>query len=174
MAQNYTGIYANTLTMASFDDSQYDGVPITQGVPVRLYYRVLPGQEIAFGNGSSSLGGVRTSKLVYLDPYDNQATPAKIECTYRLLYVDANKVRMTVLKEDVISNVNTAPTAWTDSVQAQAAYLPETSGMTVGAYAYLCIEFTPTKTVAGQAWETNNSKIQLPITVYTLANASGQ
>ena len=90
------------------------------------------------------------------------------------MYVDANKVRTTVLKQDVLSNVNTAPTSYTSDVQAQSAYLPETVGMTVGAYAYLCIDFTPSATVSGQTFSTANSEMQIPITVYTLANASGQ
>lgn len=168
---NYTGIYADTLLPTNFDDAQFDGITIQAGVPVRMYYRVLPGQEVAFGSGSSSLGGVRTAKLMQLNPVDAANNP--IDGTYRLMYVDANKVRTTVLKQDVISNVSTAPTAYTSDVQAQSAYLPETVGMTVGAYAYLCIEFTPTATVAS-TWSTANSKMIVPITVYTLANASGQ
>lgn len=51
---NYTGIYSDTLLAGSFDASQFDGVKITAGIPVRLYYRVLPGQEIAFGSGSNN------------------------------------------------------------------------------------------------------------------------
>ena len=169
---NFTGIYADTLLANSFDDAQFDGIAVQAGVPTRLYYRVLPGQEIAFGSGSSSLGGVRTAKLMQLLPKDSNNDP--IDGTYRLMYVDANKVRTTVLKQDVLSNVNTAPTAYTSDVQAQSAYLPETVGMTVGAYAYLCIEFTPSVTVSGQTFSTANSEMQIPITVYTLANASGQ
>ena len=168
---NYTGIYADTLLPAHFDNAQFDGIKIQAGVPVRMYYRVLPGQEIAFGSGSSSLGGVRTAKLMQLNPKDSN--DAAVAGTYRLMYVDANKVRTTVLKQDVISNVATAPTAYTSDVQAQSAYLPETVGMTVGAYAYLCIEFTPTATVEGN-WSAANSEMIVPITVYTLASASGQ
>lgn len=168
---NYTGIYADTLLPANFDDSQFNGIKIQQGVPVRMYYRVLPGQEIAFGSGSSSLGGVRTAKIMQLNPKDS--TDAVVNGTYRLMYVDANKVRTTVLKQDVLSNVSTAPTAYTSDVQAQSAYLPETVGMTVGAYAYLCIEFTPAAT-SENTFSTANSEMIVPITVYTLANASGQ
>lgn len=169
---NYTGIYADTLLPSGFSDvTQYDGIAIQAGVPVRVYYQVKPGQEIAFGSGSSSLGGVRTAKLMQLNPVDAANNP--IDGTYRLMYVDANKVRTTVLKQDVISNVSTAPTAYTSDVQAQSAYLPETVGMTVGAYAHLCIEFTPSATVAS-TWSIANSKMIVPITVYTLANASGQ
>lgn len=51
---NYTGIYSDTLLAGSFDASQFDGVKITEGIPVRLLYRVLPGQEIAFGSGSNN------------------------------------------------------------------------------------------------------------------------
>ena len=169
---NFTGIYADTLLATSFDDAQFDGIAVQAGVPTRLYYRVLPGQEIAFGSGSSSLGGVRTAKLMQLLPKDSNNDP--IVGTYRLMYIDANKVRSTVLKQDVLSNVNTSPVAYTSDVQAQSAYLPETVGMTVGAYAYLCIEFTPSATVSGQTFSTANSEMQVPITVYTLANASGQ
>lgn len=168
---NYTGIYADTLLPTNFDDAQFNGIAIQAGVPVRMYYRVLPGQEIAFGSGSSSLGGVRTAKLMQLKPVDAANNP--VTGTYRLMYVDANKVRTTVLKQDVISNVSTAPTAYTSDVQAQSAYLPETVGMTVGAYAFLCIEFTPSQTVQS-TYSTANSEMIVPITVYTLANASGQ
>lgn len=174
MANAYTGIYAKTLTAKDFDASEYDGIAVTAGIPVRLYYRVLPGQEIAFGNGSSSLGGVRTAKLMYLDPHDDDTPSNAVTGTYRLMYQDANKVRTTVLKEDQIANVNTAPTAWATDVAAQAAYLPETSGMTVGAYAYLVVEFYPDTTIAGQSFDIDATNIQLPTTVYTLANASGQ
>lgn len=168
---NYTGIYADTLLPTHFDAAQFNGITIQKDVPVRMYYRVHPGQEIAFGSGSSSLGGVRTAKLMQLNPKDSEGNA--VSGTYRLMYVDANKVRTTVLKQDVISNVATAPTAYTSDVQAQSAYLPETVGMTVGAYAYLCIEFTPTKTVEA-TWSTENSEMIVPITVYTLASASGQ
>ena len=168
---NYTGIYSDTLLAGSFDASQFDGVKITEGIPVRLLYRVLPGQEIAFGSGSSSLGGVRTAKIMQLNPKDN--TGAAVAGTYRLMYMDANRVRVTVLKQDVIANVAGAPTSYTADIQAQAAYLPETVGMTVGAYAYLCIEFTPAATSANN-FAIAQSQMQVPITVYTLANASGQ
>lgn len=169
---NFTGIYADTLTASSFDDSQFDGIAIQAGVPVRMYYRVLPGQEISFGSGSSSLAGVRTAKIMCLNPKDS--ANADVDGTYRLMYVDANKVRTTVLKQDVLQAVKTLPTAYTSDVQAQSAYLPETVGMSVGAYAYLCIEFTPSATVGGQTFSTANSQMIVPITVYTLANASGQ
>lgn len=106
-----------------------------------------------------------------LNPKDN--TGADVDGTYRLMYMDANKVRVTVLKQDVISNVKGAPNSYVADVQAQAAYLPETVGMTVGAYAYLCIEFTPAATSANN-FDIAQSAMQLPITVYTLANASGQ
>lgn len=174
MANSFTGIYADTLTAKSFDSAQYDGLAITAGIPVRLYYRVLPGQQIAFGNGSSSLGGVRTAKIMQLKPMNNASTAAYIDCSYRLMYVDANKVRTTVLKQDECSNCNTAPTSYSSDVAAQAAFLPETVGMNVGAYAYLCIEFTPKTTDSTNKWEIDNTVIQLPITVYTLANAAGQ
>lgn len=169
---NFTGIYADTLTATSFDDEQFDGIAIQAGVPVRMYYRVLPGQEISFGSGSSSLGGVRTAKIMCLNPKDSNN--AAVQGTYRLMYIDANKVRSTVLRQDVLESVRTLPSAYTSDVQAQSAYLPETVGMTVGAYAYLCIEFTPSATVAGQTFSTANSQMIVPITVYTLANASGQ
>lgn len=168
----FTGIYSDTLLADSFDDAQFDGIAIQKGVPVRMYYRVLPGQEIAFGSGSTSLGGVRSAKIMTLRPKDS--ANAVIAGTYRLMYVDANKVRTTVLKQDVLTNVEKLPGEFTSDVQAQSAYLPETVGMTVGAYAYLCIEFTPSATVSGQTFSTANSEMQIPITVYTLANASGQ
>lgn len=106
-----------------------------------------------------------------LAPKDS--TGAAVDGTYRLMYVDANKVRTTVLKQDVIANVASAPTTYTADIQAQAAYLPETVGMTVGAYAFLCIEFTPAATSENN-FAIAQSQMQVPITVYTLANASGQ
>jgi len=174
MANNYTGIYAKTLTIADFDTTKYDSLSIVAGVPVTLTYRVLPGQQIAFGNGSSSLNGVRTAKLFQLKPMDEQGTPVYIPCTYSLEYTDANQVRTTVLKQSLTDDVATAPTAYTSDVQAQNAYLPEVSGLQVGAYAYLRITLTPLASSAGHTFKAANSNVIIPITVYTLANASGQ
>ena len=70
------------------------------------------------------------------------------------------------MREDLTENV-----AGQVDQPTQASYLPETTGMRVGAYSSLVIQFTPL--VSGTTFNAN-SPIQLPCTFYTLANASGQ
>lgn len=77
-----------------------------------------------------------------------------------------DRVRTTVIREDVTSNVNGATSSPT-----QASYLPETTGMRVGAYSFLVIQFTP---LASGTTFNANSPMEVPTTFYTLANASGQ
>lgn len=169
MAKSYTGIFARTLTTSDFNDVAYDGISIIAGVPVELTYQVLPGNEIAFGAGTQSLGGVRTARVFQIAPFDEQQTPAAVPCKFRLIYADANRVRQTVIREDQTTNVATLVQTGT-----QASFLPETTGMRVGAYSYLVIQLTPNATSANHAFESNNTVIQIPITNYSLATASGQ
>lgn len=75
-------------------------------------------------------------------------------------------MRTTVIREDLTENVSGLV-----SQPTQASYLPETTGMRVGAYSYLVIQFTP---LASGTTFSATSQIQLPCTFYTLANASGQ
>lgn len=160
----YTGIFAKTLIKSDMNSAGFDGLAITAGVPVELTYQVLPSNEVAFGSGSNSLGGVRTARVFQLDPQN--AAGDSVNCRFRLIYSDANRVRTTVVREDLTENVKGAvgnPT--------QASYLPETTGMRVGAYSYLVIQFTP---LASGTTFNKDSPIQLPCTFYTLANASGQ
>lgn len=168
MAKKYTGIYARTLTMADFDTTAYDGIAIVDGVPVTLSYRVLPGNEMAFGSGSNSLGGVRTAKVFQIAPKDGAQTPNAVPCSFRLIYQDANKVRATVIREDLTSNVSGAVTT-----ANQFNYIPETAGMRVGAYSYLTIQLTPLATSSGNSFSAANTTIQMPVTNYTLVNSSG-
>ena len=168
MAKKYTGIYARTLTMADFDTTAYNGIAIVENVPVTLSYRVLPGNEMAFGSGSNSLGGVRTAKVFQIAPKDGAQTPNAVSCSFRLIYQDANKVRATVIREDLTQNVSGAVTT-----ANQFNYIPETAGMRVGAYSYLTIQLTPFATSSGNSFSAANSVIQMPVTNYTLINASG-
>ena len=168
MAKKYTGIYSTTLTTSDFDTTAYDGIAVVAGVPVTLSYRVLPGNETAFGSGSNSLGGVRTAKVFQLAPKNNAATPGAVACRFRLIYQDANKVRATVIREDLTSNVLGDVT-----LANQFNYMPETAGMKVGAYSYLTIQFTPLAGDGTTAFSKANSVIQMPITNYTLVNSSG-
>lgn len=161
----YTGIFAKTLLKSDFNSTGFDGLAITAGVPVELTYQVLPSNEVAFGSGSNSLGGVRTARVFQLNPQD--AGGNDVNCRFRLIYSDANRVRTTVIREDVTSNVNGAT-----NTPTQASYLPETTGMRVGAYSFLVIQFTPLATV--QSTFAATSPIEVPTTFYTLANASGQ
>lgn len=170
----YTGVYARTLTISDFDTSQYDGLSITAGIPVTLKYRVLPGQRVSLGSGSQSLNGVCTSKVFQLKAMDEQATPVEIPCRYTFQYADPNEVNATTLKQDLTANCNIAPNSYTSDVQAVSARLPETSGVKIGAYAYIKIILTPISTSAGHTFNKTNTQIQIPITVYTLPNASGQ
>lgn len=174
MANSYTGIYAKTLTMADFDTSQFDGLAITAGVPVTLTYTVKPGQRVALGSGSSSLNGVCTAKIFQIKPMNSNATPAYVACNYTLLYSDSNDVNQTTLKQDLTDNCNTAPSAYSADVQAVAARLPETVGLKVGAYAHIKIVLTPIATDAVNTFDKADTVLQIPVTVYTLANASGQ
>lgn len=160
----YTGIFAKTLIKSDMNSTGFDGLAITAGVPVELTYQVLPSNEVAFGSGSNSLGGVRTARVFQLDPQN--AAGEHVNCRFRLIYSDANRVRTTVVREDLTENVAGAVNAPT-----QASYLPETTGMRVGAYSYLVIQFTP---LASGTTFNKDSPIQLPCTFYTLANASGQ
>ena len=82
------------------------------------------------------------------------------------VFIRVYRVRTTVIREDLTSNVN-APT----SAPSQASYLPETTGMRVGAYSYLVIQLTP---LASGTTFNAASVVQIPCTFYTLANASGQ
>ena len=75
MAKKYTGIYARTLTMADFDTTGFDGLAVVKMFPVTLTYRVLPGNEMAFGSGSNSLGGVRTAKVFQILPQRRRSQP---------------------------------------------------------------------------------------------------
>lgn len=113
---------------------------------------------------ADSLGGVRTARVFQLDPQN--AAGDSVNCRFRLIYSDANRVRTTVIREDVTSNVNGSTSAPT-----QASYLPETTGMRVGAYSYLVIQFVP---LASGTTFNANSPMEIPTTFYTLANASGQ
>lgn len=160
----YTGIFAKTLIKSDMNSIGFDDLAITAGVPVELTYQVLPSNEVAFGSGSNSLGGVRTARVFQLDPQN--ADGQSVNCRFRLIYSDANRVRTTVVREDLTENVKGAVANPT-----QASYLPETTGMRVGAYSYLVIQFTPLE--SGTTFN-KNSPIQLPCTFYTLANASGQ
>lgn len=160
----YTGIFAKTLLKSDFNSTGFDGLAITAGVPVELTYQVLPSNEVAFGSGSNSLGGVRTARVFQLDPQN--AANQSVNCRFRLIYSDANRVRTTVIREDVTSNVSGSP-----STPTQASYLPETTGMRVGAYSFLVIQFTP---LASGTTFSATSPIEVPTTFYTLANASGQ
>lgn len=160
----YTGIFAKTLIKSDMNSIGFDNLAITAGVPVELTYQVLPSNEVAFGSGSNSLGGVRTARVFQLNPQN--AEGQSVNCRFRLIYSDANRVRTTVVREDLTENVSAAVSAPT-----QASYLPETTGMRVGAYSYLVIQFTP---LASGSTFNPASSIQLPCTFYTLANASGQ
>lgn len=111
-----------------------------------------------------SLGGVRTARVFQLDPQN--AAGDSVNCRFRLIYSDANRVRTTVIREDVTSNVNGST-----NTPTQASYLPETTGMRVGAYSYLVIQFVP---LASGTTFNANSPMEIPTTFYTLANASGQ
>lgn len=168
MAKTYTGVYADTLTIDQFDDSAYDGIAIIKDVPVSLSYRVLPGNEVAFGAGTNSLNGVRTAYVMQIKPMDSANTPAAVPCKYRLVYEDPNKVRATVVRQALTANVSGDPTS-----ENQFNYLPETTNMRVPAYSYLTIQLTPLATAAGKTFVTANSTIQLPVTTYTLINATG-
>lgn len=174
MATDYTGIYAKTLTMADFDTSQYHGLAITAGVPVTLTYTVKPGQRIALGSGASSLNGVSTAKVFQINPMNSAATPAYVPCTYTLLYSDSNDVNQTTLKQDLTDNCKTKPSAYTADIQAVSARLPETVNLKVGAYAHIKIVLVPLTTDASNTFDKADTELQIPITVYTLANASGQ
>ena len=160
----YTGIFAKTLLKSDLNSTGFDGLAITTGVPVELTYQVLPSNEVAFGSGSNSLGGVRTARVFQLDPQDESGK--SVNCRFRLIYSDANRVRTTVIREDVTSNVNGST-----STPTQASYLPETTGMRVGAYSYLVIQFVPR---ANGTTFNATSPMEIPTTFYTLANASGQ
>ncbi len=168
MTKKYTGIYAKTLTTSDFDTTAYDGIAVVAGVPVTLSYRVLPGNEMAFGSGSNSLGGVRTAKVFQLAPKDAEVSPSAIACSFRLIYQDANKVRATVIREDLTANVLGAVTS-----ANQFNYMPETAGMKVGAYSYLTIQFTPLAGAGTVEFSAANTTIQMPVTNYTLVNSSG-
>ena len=168
MAKKYTGIYAKTLTMADFDTTGFDGLAVVKDVPVTLTYRVLPGNEMAFGSGSNSLGGVRTAKVFQILPKDAEVTPGTIACSFRLIYQDANKVRATVIREDLTANVAGAVTT-----ANQFNYIPETAGMKVGAYSYLTIQLTPLAGAGTVEFSAANTTIQMPVTNYTLVNSSG-
>ena len=168
MAKTYTGVFARTLTTADFDTTAYDGIAIVANVPVSLSYRVLPGNEIAFGAGSNSLNGVRTAKVMQIAPKDGAATPNAVPCSFRLIYQDPNKVRATVIRDDLTTNVSGAVTT-----ANQFNYLPETPKMRVGAYSYLTIQLTPLATSSGNTFSAANTVIQLPVTNYTTVNASG-
>lgn len=102
--------------------------------------------------------------MFQLDPQD--AAGQSVNCRFRLIYSDANRVRTTVIREDVTSNVNGST-----STPTQASYLPETTGMRVGAYSYLVIQFVP---LANGTTFNAASPMEIPTTFYTLANASGQ
>ena len=169
MAKSYTGIFARTLTISDFNDDAFDGISIIANVPVELTYQVLPGNELAFGAGSQSLGGVRTARVFQIAPFDNQATAVAVPCKFRLIYADSNRVRQTVIREDQTTNVASLVQTGT-----QASFLPETTGMRVGAYSYLVIQLSPNATSPGNAFSTANTTIQIPVTNYTLATASGQ
>ena len=160
----YTGIFAKTLLKSDLNSTGFDGLAINAGVPVELTYQVLPSNEVAFGSGSNSLGGVRTARVFQLDPQN--AAGQSVNCRFRLIYSDANRVRTTVIREDVTSNVNGST-----STPTQASYLPETTGMRVGAYSYLVIQFVP---LANGTTFNAASPMEIPTTFYTLANASGQ
>ncbi len=160
----YTGIFAKTLIKSDMNSTGFDNLAITAGVPVELTYQVLPSNEVAFGSGSNSLGGVRTARVFQLKPLN--AAGDDVNCRFRLIYSDANRVRTTVVREDLTENVAGAVSAPT-----QASFLPETTGMRVGAYSYLVIQFTP---LESDTTFNAESQIQLPCTFYTLANASGQ
>jgi hypothetical protein len=167
--KTYTGIFAKTLTMADFNTAGYNGQGITEGVPVEITYQVLPANEVAFGSGSNSLGGVRTARVFQLNPKNNASSSAAVQCKFRLIYSDANRVRQTVVREDLTENVATFTGTGT-----QASFLPETTGMRVGAYAFLVIQFTPITTDSTNKFSAANTEVQVPCTFYTLANASGQ
>lgn len=83
----YTGIFAKTLIKSDFTSTGFDNLAITAGVPVELTYQVLPSNEVAFGSGSNSLGGVRTARVFQIKPID--AASADVECRFRLIYSDA-------------------------------------------------------------------------------------
>lgn len=167
MAKTYTGIFADTYTIGDFDSSAYDGIAVVKDVPVTLNYRVLPGNEIAFGSGSNSLNGVRTAKIMQIAPKDEAGTA--VACKYRLVYQDPNKVRATVIRSDLTANV-----AGSVGTPNQSNYLPETANMRVGAYSYLTIQLYPLATSAGHTFSATNTVIQIPHTNYTLVNATGQ
>lgn len=102
--------------------------------------------------------------MFQIKPLD--AGSSDVECRFRLIYSDANRVRTTVIREDLTSNVNGST-----ATPTQASYLPETTGMRVGAYSYLVIQLTP---LASGTTFNAASVVQIPCTFYTLANASGQ
>lgn len=162
-----TGIFTKTLNISDFDTSGYDGVAITAGVPVFLYYQVLPGNGVAFGAGSNSYNGVRTAQNIQIKPVDESSTavPSKV----RLIYMDPNKVRQTVIKEVNSDYISGDPTT-----ANQFNFLPETANMQVGAFCYLAIQITPNATSSGHTFSAENSVISVPATFRTYANASGE
>lgn len=166
-----TGIFSETLTYADFDDSAFSNIAVTMNNPVSLYYKVLPGNEVAFGSGANAFQGVRTAKCFRISPYYYNGSEAKpIKCKYTLSYIDVNQIRESTIRRDLTENVKGET-----SNANQFNYLPETTGYRVGAYAYLKITLQalekPTDTDA--RW-TNGTIIEIPITRYTLQTATGE
>lgn len=162
----YTGIYAKTMIKGDFNLDGFDGQAININVPVTMQYQVLPGQEVAFGAGSTSLNGVRSARVMQINPMNSANTA--VPCMYRLIYADSNKVRQTVVREELTELVEASPSA----APNQSSYLPETA-MRVGAYAFLIIQLTPLVTDSANTFSAENSSVVIPTTVYTLASASG-
>lgn len=167
----YSGIFSETLVQTDFDSGSYDAKSIAKGIPVQLLYKVEPGNEVAFGSGSNSMEGVRTARVLQIKPMDNTGTAVIIPCKYELLYLDVNQLRQTHVKRDLTSNVLGDPGTSTPN---QGAYLPETAGVRVGAYGYLCIRLTPLADKVTSTFSIANTVIQLPITRYTLETATGE
>ena len=157
-----TGIFTKTLNISDFDTSGYDGVAITAGVPVFLYYQVLPGNGVAFGAGSNSYNGVRTAQNIQIKPVDEASTAVSA------------KVRLIYMEQTVIKEVNSDYISGDPTTVNQFNFLPETANMQVGAFCYLAIQITPNATSSGHTFSAENSVISVPATFRTYANASGE
>ena len=106
MAKKYTGIYAKTLTTSDFDTTAYDGIGLLLPVFQSLFPIVFsPGNEMAFGSGSNSLGGVRLQRCFSLLRKMLKSARARLHAVSDSFIRMQTKVRATVIREDLTANV---------------------------------------------------------------------
>ena len=182
-----TAIFTTSLTQEDFaganSPAKYDGVPVTQGVPVMMKYRILPGNMVSFGAGSNSYGGVRTALTFQIQPQarwsdaSGSSKTGYVKCNYRLLYLDPNEVRQQVIKEGDTDYVKEVPVS-----ANQFNFLPENTSQTATMFSYLAISLTPVNEhpegwAVGHTtpvYSTKDTIVSIPVTIRTLATASGE